>query len=84
MLIVGLPYSTHKISVSTNSLAGGNSLAINLNNGRPGINDGDGGFNLGINVGKKPQFTITFKDEDGNEVETGIFTAERQDGSVLQ
>jgi len=83
LMIDGLPYNRYGISVTTNSITGQDNFATNFTNKKPGI-DLEQEWGVGVNVGKKPQFTLTFKDVSGNSVTTGIFTVVGLNGGPLE
>ncbi len=82
--IRGLAYSKYQLIISTNPVEGQDRLQTQIQNYRPGVTDGFEDPNVGINAGKKPQFTITFTDAAGFSVTTGIFTVEGPNGATLK
>lgn len=84
IIIRGLAYSDNQLTISTNPVEGQDRLQLQIQNYRPGVTDVVESPNVGINVGKKPRFTITFTDAAGLSVTTGIFTVEGPNGAMLE
>lgn len=77
--IQGSLYNDYGIYAKLNSIPGQDSLYVD--NYRPGVTGAKG---VGINAGKKPQFTITFYDNSGRSITTGTFIITDTDGSPLK
>lgn len=79
--IQGALYSNYGISAKLNRVPGQDFFDREVSNYLPGWSSP---VNVGVNTGKKPQFTITFYDNYGSTITTGVFMVTDTDGTALK